>query len=92
MRPGVIAVDGNRFKPYGVIPHTTYVKGDGRFANIAAASVLAKTYRDDYMLEAALLYPGYDWENNKGYPTEAHRKAVAELGLTPLHRKSFKIS
>ncbi|MDE6331430.1 MAG: ribonuclease HII [Muribaculaceae bacterium] len=92
VRPGVIAVDGNRFKPYGVIPHTTYVKGDGRFANIAAASVLAKTYRDDYMLEAALLYPGYDWENNKGYPTEAHRKAVAELGLTPLHRKSFKIS
>ncbi|MDE5642624.1 MAG: ribonuclease HII [Muribaculaceae bacterium] len=90
-RPRTIAVDGNRFKPYRDIPHTTYVKGDGRFADIAAASVLAKTFRDEYMLEAAAEYPGYDWENNKGYPTEAHRRAVAELGLTPLHRRSFRM-
>lgn len=89
LRPGAIAVDGNRFKPYADIAHTTYVKGDGRFANIAAASILAKTARDEYMVEAAARYPGYDWESNKGYPTEAHRRAIAALGLTPLHRKTF---
>ena len=72
------------------IPHTTYIKGDGRFANIAAASILAKTSRDEYMLAAAAEYPGYDWESNKGYPTEAHREAIHKLGLTPLHRKTFK--
>ena len=90
LRPGAIAVDGNRFKPYADIPHTTYIKGDGRFANIAAASILAKTSRDEYMLAAAAEYPGYDWESNKGYPTEAHREAIHKLGLTPLHRKTFK--
>lgn len=90
LRPGAIAVDGNRFKPYADIPHTTYIKGDGRFANIAAASILAKTCRDEYMLAAAAEYPGYDWESNKGYPTEAHREAIHKLGLTPLHRKTFK--
>lgn len=90
LRPGAIAVDGNRFKPYADIPHTTYVKGDGRFANIAAASILAKTCRDEYMLAAAAEYPGYDWESNKGYPTEAHREAIRRLGLTPLHRTTFK--
>lgn len=90
LRPGAIAVDGNRFKPYADIPHTTYIKGDGRFANIAAASILAKTCRDEYMLAAAVEYPGYDWESNKGYPTEAHREAIHRLGLTPLHRKTFR--
>ena len=90
LRPRAIAVDGNRFKPYADIPHTTYIKGDGRFANIAAASILAKTCRDEYMLAAAVEYPGYDWESNKGYPTEAHREAIQRLGLTPLHRKTFR--
>ena len=91
VRPGAIAVDGNRFKPYGDTPWHTYVKGDGRFANIAAASILAKTYRDDFMREAALQYPGYAWEINKGYPTKAHREAIAALGPTPLHRLSFRL-
>lgn len=90
VRPGAIAVDGNRFKPYGDIPYTTYVKGDGRFANIAAASVLAKTYRDDYMLGIAEEYPVYDWTSNKGYPTEAHRRACRQYGLSPHHRRSFR--
>lgn len=91
VRPGSIAVDGNRFKPYGETPWQTYVKGDGRFANIAAASILAKTYRDDFMRQAALQYPGYDWEVNKGYPTAAHRRAIAALGPTPLHRHTFRL-
>lgn len=90
LRPRTIAVDGNRFKPYRDIPHTTYVKGDGRFANIAAASILAKTFRDEYMLAAAARYPGYGWEANKGYPTEAHREAIRRLGLSPLHRRTFR--
>ncbi len=91
VRPGAIIVDGNRFKPYGNIPATTFVKGDGRFANIAAASVLAKTYRDDYMKAMHERFPAYGWAVNKGYPTKAHRKAIAENGLSPYHRMSFRL-
>lgn len=92
VRPGAIVVDGNRFEPYGATPHTTYVGGDGRWANIAAASVLAKTERDLYMLAAAEQYPGYGWERNKGYPTAEHRAAIAALGITPLHRLTFTLT
>jgi Ribonuclease HII len=89
--PGAVIVDGNRFKPWrSDVPFTTFVKGDGRFANIAAASILAKTHRDEFMAEAALQYPGYGWEVNKGYPTRAHRAAIMQLGVTPLHRLTFK--
>ncbi len=90
-QPGAVIVDGNRFKPYRELPCTTYVKGDGRFANIAAASILAKTERDLFMSEAARQYPGYGWEINKGYPTAAHREAIERLGTTPLHRMSFRL-
>ncbi|HIZ86610.1 MAG TPA: ribonuclease HII [Candidatus Coprenecus pullistercoris] len=89
--PEHIIVDGNRFKPYRDIPFTCFVKGDGRYASIAAASILAKTFRDDFMREAAAQYPQYGWEVNCGYPTKAHREAVRKYGITPLHRKSFKI-
>lgn len=89
--PGAIAVDGNRFKPYKDIPHTTVVKGDGKFGNIAAASVLAKTYRDDFMEKAAKEYPGYNWEVNKGYPTRDHRAAIAEIGPSQIHRMTFRL-
>ena len=91
VRPGAVIVDGNRFKPYGTTPWTTFVKGDGRFANIAAASILAKTCRDDEMNRLAKLFPGYDWEVNKGYPTRAHREAIASLGTTPHHRMTFRL-
>ena len=91
VRPGAVIVDGNRFKPYGDTPFTTFVKGDGRFANIAAASVLAKTYRDDFMTAAHADYPVYDWNVNKGYPTKAHRAAIAAHGVSPLHRVSFRL-
>lgn len=91
VRPGAIVVDGNRFKPYGDIPFTTFVKGDGRFANIAAASILAKTYRDDYMTALDAEYPEYGWRVNKGYPTKAHRSAIERLGVTPHHRLSFRL-
>ncbi|CCY37451.1 ribonuclease HII [Alistipes sp. CAG:831] len=91
LRPQHIIVDGNRFRPYGNIPYHCHIKGDGRFASIAAASILAKTSRDDYMREAAKRYPDYGWESNFGYPTAAHREAVERLGITPLHRKSFQI-
>ena len=84
-------MDGNRFKPYKGIPFTCFVKGDGRYASIAAASILAKTFRDDFMREAAAQYPQYGWEVNCGYPTKAHREAVRKYGISPLHRKSFKI-
>lgn len=90
-QPGAVAVDGNRFRPYGDIPCNTYIKGDGRFANIAAASILAKTERDIYMVKAAELYPHYRWEVNKGYPTADHRAAIAEHGPCPLHRMTFKM-
>lgn len=91
LRPEYIIVDGNRFKKYGEIPYTTIVKGDGKYLSIAAASVLAKTYRDDYMNELAEQYPQYDWENNKGYPTKKHRLAIKEYGITPFHRKSYNL-
>lgn len=91
LRPEYIVVDGNRFKKYGEVPHTTIVKGDGKYLSIAAASVLAKTYRDDYMNELAEQYPQYDWKNNKGYPTKKHRLAIKEYGITPFHRKSYNL-
>lgn len=89
--PGHIAVDGNRFKPYRDIAHVTVVKGDGKYANIAAASILAKTHRDEWMLRASAEYPGYGWEDNMGYPTRAHRAAIAELGTTLYHRLTFSL-
>lgn len=91
VRPQHIIVDGNRFRPYRDIPFRCYVKGDGRYASIAAASILAKTYRDDYMRKAAERYPQYGWERNFGYPTTEHRSAIARYGITPLHRRSFRI-
>ena len=101
IRPEAIIVDGNRFKPYHepitnshepiVIPHTTIVKGDGKYLSIAAASILAKTYRDDYMNQLAEEYPQYDWLSNKGYPTKKHREAIRQYGITPYHRKTFNM-
>lgn len=91
VRPGAVIVDGNRFKPYGDIPFTTFVKGDGRFANIAAASILAKTYRDDRMTELHSLHPEYGWDINKGYPTAAHRRAIKQYGPSPYHRMTFRL-
>ena len=91
MRPQHLLIDGNRFTPYPDIPHTTIVKGDGKYLSIAAASILAKTYRDDYMNRLAENYPQYDWRNNKGYPTRKHRAAIAEYGPTPYHRKTFNL-
>lgn len=90
-QPEVIVVDGNRFKPYQDIEHHTVVKGDGKYADIAAASILAKTYRDDFMKEIASGYPQYGWEINKGYPTRDHRAAIAANGPTPFHRMSFRL-
>ncbi|MBO6518352.1 MAG: ribonuclease HII [Bacteroidia bacterium] len=90
-KPEFILVDGNRFKPFGDIPHQTVIKGDGKFLNIAAASILAKTHRDAYMEDLHSQFPGYNWAQNKGYPTVEHRLAVAQLGPTKHHRKSFKI-
>lgn len=89
--PGEIIVDGNKFKPYRDIKSQTFVKGDGRFANIAAASILAKTYRDDFMADAHKQFPVYDWNINKGYPTKKHRAAIAANGPSPLHRMSFRL-
>ena len=91
IRPEAIIVDGNRFKPYNNIPHTTIVKGDGKYLSIAAASILAKTYRDDYMNRLAEEYPQYDWFSNKGYPTKKHRDAIRQYGITPYHRKSYNL-
>ena len=91
VQPEYILVDGNRFKPYGKTPFSCEVKGDGRFLSIAAASILAKTYRDDYMNSIAKEYPQYGWCENKGYPTKAHRNAIREFGVTPHHRKSFQL-
>jgi ribonuclease HII len=90
IRPQHLLIDGNRFKNYRDIPHTTIVKGDGKYLSIAAASVLAKTYRDEYMLRLHETFPQYDWRNNKGYPTRKHRDAIADNGTTPYHRMSFK--
>ena len=91
VRPEAVIVDGNRFKPYGQLPWTTIVKGDGKYLSIAAASILAKTYRDDYMNAQAELYPQYDWLSNKGYPTKKHREAIRQYGITPYHRKTFNM-
>ena len=88
--PEHLAVDGNRFSEYPNIPHTTVIKGDGRYANIAAASILAKTARDRIMEELHTQYPQYGWSVNKGYPTTAHRQAIALYGLSPRHRPGFK--
>jgi ribonuclease HII len=92
IRPGFIIIDGNRFKSFEGIDHQCIVKGDSKYFSIAAASILAKTYRDEYMLRLAADYPQYDWINNKGYPTIKHRNAVISFGLTPFHRKTFQIS
>ncbi len=89
--PEFIAVDGNRFKPIGQIPFQCVVKGDGKYQNIAAASILAKTERDQYMKKLHLAYPQYDWQQNKGYPTAKHRAAIAQFGDTPYHRKTFRL-
>ena len=91
VRPEAIIVDGNKFKPYQKLPHTTIVKGDGKYLSIAAASILAKTYRDDYMNRLAEEYPQYDWLSNKGYPTKKHREAIRQFGITPYHRKSYNL-
>ena len=99
--PEAIIVDGNRFRPYcpvvgGIsadapLPHTTIVKGDAKYLSIAAASILAKTYRDDYMNRLAEEYPQYDWRSNKGYPTRKHREAIRQYGITPYHRRSYNL-
>ena len=91
VRPEAVIVDGNRFKPYRDLPSTTIVKGDGKYLSIAAASILAKTYRDEYMLSLAEEYPQYDWQSNMGYPTKKHRQAIREHGITPYHRKSYNL-
>ena len=91
VRPQHLLIDGNRFNKYQDLPHTTIVKGDGKYLSIAAASILAKTYRDDYMKELHEAYPQYDWKGNKGYPTPKHRVAIAQYGITPYHRKTFNL-
>lgn len=89
--PQHLLIDGNRFKPYPGIPHTTVIKGDGKYLSIAAASILAKTYRDDYMHKLHQEHPQYDWQQNKGYPTRKHREAIRQHGITPYHRKSYNL-
>lgn len=91
LRPEAVIVDGNRFKPYQDLPYTTIVKGDGKYMSIAAASILAKTYRDEYMADLAGMYPQYDWKSNKGYPTAKHREAIRQYGITPFHRRTFNL-
>ncbi|MCX2432911.1 ribonuclease HII [Pedobacter sp. GR22-10] len=89
--PQYLVIDGNRFKAYPQIPHCCIIKGDGKYLNIAAASILAKTHRDEFMTNLHHDYPHYNWQKNKGYPTIAHRKAVMEIGLSPFHRKTFNV-
>jgi ribonuclease HII len=89
--PTLLLIDGNRFNPYKGVPHECIIKGDGKFMSIAAASVLAKTYRDEYMKKASLEYPMYDWQSNMGYPTAKHREAIKQYGACPLHRMSFQL-
>lgn len=91
IRPEHIIVDGNRFKQYDTIPHLCIIKGDGRYMSIAAASVLAKTHRDEYMQKIHQEYPNYNWQKNKGYPTADHRNAIAQFGITNYHRSSFNL-
>jgi ribonuclease HII len=90
-KPDLLLIDGNRFSPYKKISHQCFVKGDGRFASIAAASVLAKTYRDEFMLQLHKEFPDYHWDKNKGYGTAAHREAISKYGLCAYHRKSFRL-
>ena len=91
IRPEYLIIDGNRFTPYQDLPYSTIVKGDGKYLSIAAASILAKTYRDDYMNRLHQEYPYYDWDKNKGYPTKKHRAAIAEHGISPYHRLSYNL-
>lgn len=91
VRPEAIIADGNRFAPYHDLPYTTIVKGDGKYQAIAAASILAKTYRDDYMEQLHEEYPMYDWKSNKGYPTRKHREGIRRFGISPYHRKSYHL-
>lgn len=91
LRPQLLLIDGNRFNPYPGIPHRCVVKGDSKFQSIAAASILAKTYRDDFMIELDKDYPAYGWKTNKGYPTAIHRAAIRQWGITEFHRKSFHL-
>lgn len=90
-KPESLLIDGNRFTPYPNIPHHCIIKGDAKFLNIAAASILAKTYRDDFMKDAAITYPQYGWDKNMAYPTKKHRDAIREFGTTPLHRLTFQL-
>jgi ribonuclease HII len=91
IQPEMLLIDGNRFRPYPSIPHVCIIKGDSKLANIAAASILAKTFRDDYMLQLHAKYPAYAFDKNKGYGTATHRAAIEQMGLSPVHRKSFNI-
>ncbi len=91
VKPEHLLIDGNRFKKYKNIPHTCVIKGDGKYMSIAAASILAKTFRDDYMIELHKKHPMYDWNKNKAYPTKKHRNAISEYGITKYHRKSFRL-
>lgn len=91
VRPEAVIVDGNRFNPYRDLPYTTIVKGDGKYQSIAAASILAKTFRDEYMDSLAKEYPYYDWQKNKGYPTKAHREGIRDHGPSPYHRMSYNL-
>ena len=91
VRPEALLIDGNRFTAYRDLPYSCEVKGDGRYLSIAAASILAKTYRDDYMMKLHEEYPQYHWDENKGYPTRAHRAAIAQYGPTPYHRRTFNL-
>ena len=90
-RPQLLLIDGNRFKPYADLRYECIIKGDATYLSIAAASILAKTYRDDLMIKLAFQFPGYSWETNVGYPTEAHRDGIRQWGITPFHRKSFTL-
>jgi ribonuclease HII len=92
VQPELLLIDGNRFIPYKNVQHQCIIKGDGKYLSIAAASILAKTYRDDYMVELGKDFPHYDWATNKGYPTVKHRTTVLEMGFTPHHRKTFTVS
>lgn len=92
LEPQFLIIDGNRFKKYRNIPHECIIKGDGKYFSIAAASILAKTYRDDYMMQIATEHPEYDWHTNKGYPTTKHRETVMKIGFTPYHRRTFRVT
>jgi ribonuclease HII len=92
LSPQFLIIDGNRFNKYGNMPHQCIIKGDAKYFSIAAASILAKTYRDDYMLQIAAEHPEYDWHKNKGYPTIKHRETVLKIGFTPYHRRTFRVT